>query len=239
MIQQNDKFQNEEYDYVVVLHGLTRGIAHMKMLANYISQNNFEVLNIGYPSTTLPISKIVDNIYESIFHITRIGRRIHFVGYSMGGILARILIDKYNFKKLGRVVQIAPPNHGSELVDYIKNSKFFNFIYHRICGPAGQELDTKNALIKQLAYNRIIKYELGVIAGKINYTIPIVSSLLPTDNDGRVSVDSTRLRDMKDHIIINCSHISAPYNKNVQQQTVFFLKEGRFRQQHLDSINPH
>ena len=146
---------------------------------------------------------------------------IHFVGYSMGALMVRVLIHKYNYKNLGRVVQLAPPNGGSEVADFLKNF----WLYKKIYGPAGQQLITDQSAIKNLFGD--VNYELGIIAG--NFSIdPISSIIISKENDGKVAVEKTKLEGMKSHIVISASHTFFPSNKEVLKQTLYFLKNGSF-----------
>ena len=136
--------------------------------------------------------------------------------------MVRALIHKYNYKNLGKVVQLAPPNQGSEVADFIKNF----WPYKKIYGPAGQQLITDQSKIKHLFGE--VSYELGIIAG--NSTIdPISSAIIPGENDGKVAVERTKLKGMKDHIDVSASHTFFPSNKEVQKQTLYFLKNGNFK----------
>src|SRR5690606_41715943 len=59
--------------------------------------------------------------------------------------------------ELARVVMLAPPNKGSEVVDWLKHAPGFGLIN----GPAGKELGTdKNSLPNTLGK---VDFELGVI----------------------------------------------------------------------------
>lgn len=208
-------------DYVVILHGIARSGKHMRKLATYLEKNGFDVINLSYPSTSYKIDELTDIIHNEISGRVTKDKPLHFIGYSMGGLMVRTLINKYPYKNLERVVQLVPPNQGSEVADFVQNF----WPYQKIFGPAGQQLITDQTEIKHLFGD--VNFELGIIAG--NATIdPISSLILPKENDGKVSVESTKLKGMKDHIVVSASHTFFPSNKEVQKQTLRFLKYGNF-----------
>ncbi len=209
-------------DYVVILHGIARSNKHMQKLATYLQKDGFDVINLSYPSTAYKIEDLTKIINKEISQRITEDKRIHFIGYSMGGLMVRALIHKYNYKNLGKVVQLAPPNRGSEVADSVKNF----WPYKKIYGPAGQQLITDQSSVKHLFGE--VNYELGIIAG--NATIdPISSAIIPGENDGKVAVERTKLEGMKDHIVVSASHTFFPSNKEVQNQTLHFLKNGNFK----------
>lgn len=209
-------------DYVVILHGIARSNKHMQKLATYLQKDGFDAINLSYPSTTHKIEDLTEIINKEISQRTAEDKLIHFIGYSMGGLMVRALIHKYNYKNLGKVVQLAPPNQGSEVADFVKNF----WPYKKIFGPAGQQLITDQGAVKHLFGE--VNYELGIIAG--NATIdPISSAIIPGENDGKVAVKRTKLEGMKDHIVVSASHTFFPSNKEVQKQTLYFLKNGNFK----------
>lgn len=210
-------------DYVVILHGIARSSSHMEGLEAYLQKQGYDVINLNYPSTDYKLEQLVDLTQKKLStKLTRI-KPVHFVGYSMGGLLVRAIIHKYPPPRLGRAVQLAPPNKGSELADLLKN----NWLYQKIYGPAGQQLTTDKDLTHLFGK---IDYELGVIAG--NRTIdPISSAIIPGDDDGKVSIKSTKLKDIKDHIVVSASHTFFPSNRTVHRQTEHFLKHGVFKKE--------
>ncbi len=208
-------------DYVVLLHGIARSSSHMEKLQTHLEQQGYEVINLDYPSTKHTLEQLVEIIHQHLADKLIADKPVHFVGYSMGGLLVRALVEQYRPAQLGRVVQLAPPNHGSEVADFLRD----NWLYKKIYGPAGQQLTTDSDLSHLLG---AVDYPLGIIAG--NATIDPISSMIITGpDDGKVSVESTKLEGMTDHLVVSASHTFFPRNKMVLRQTTHFLQTGGFQ----------
>jgi len=71
-------------------------------------------------------------------------------------------------------------------------------------------------------------FDLGVIAGNqsINW---ILSTLIPDKDDGKVSVASTKLDGMNDHIEMETTHPFMMKNEKVIEQVIHYLKSGSFQ----------
>ena len=68
-------------DYVVVLHGIARTWRSMRRLANFIERKGYPILNVGYPSTRLPLEALVEHIHQKVVPFNQDPtRNIHFVG---------------------------------------------------------------------------------------------------------------------------------------------------------------
>lgn len=206
---------------VLLLHGIARSPRHMQPLETALAQSGFDVMNVKYPSTEHSIEDLVDWFQQHVSdRIQATNTPVHVVGYSMGGLLARAWIHRYRPDRLGRVVQLAPPNQGSEVADFFKQNWLFRTFY----GPAGQQLGTQVDLHKLLGP---VDYELGVLAGNRSID-PFSSWLIPGADDGKVSVNSTRVFGMCDHRVLPVSHTFFPSNAEVQRQTLHFLLNGAF-----------
>lgn len=206
---------------VFMLHGIARDKHHMQPLADYLS-SEYTVINVSYPSTSETLEQLIERLNNEVAEKTIGCTKVHLVGYSMGGILVRAIAASNSQIPLGRVVQLAPPNNGSEVADFFKNFAPYKWIF----GPAGQQLTTDNAMTQDLI--GAVNYELGVIAG-VGTIDPISSYLIIKEpNDGKVSVKSTMVKGMQDHIIIKGSHFFFPSNKQAQEQTMQFLQTGKF-----------
>ncbi len=211
-------------DCVVLLHGLARSAGSMEDLAERLEQEGYTVSNVDYPSTQFSVEELAPMAVEHGINQCQFwsAERIHFVTHSLGGILVRQYFKAQQLENMGRVVMMGPPNNGSEVVDNLKDVPGFFLIN----GPAGVQLGTSEQDIpRQLGP---VSFELGVIAGTDTMNF-LLSNLLPNPDDGKVSVESTKLPGMADFVALPVTHTFMMSDGEVIEQVVTFLAEGHFK----------
>jgi pimeloyl-ACP methyl ester carboxylesterase len=193
-------------DCVILLHGLARTSTSMNKMQRELEGAGFLTANIDYPSRE---------------HTAKGVEQIHFVTHSLGGILVRQYLSTKEITELGRVVMMGPPNQGSAAVDELIDVPGFDWLN----GPAGRQLGKgQDSVPLKLGP---ADFELGVIAG--NRTIdPVTSAVLENPDDGRVSVDDTRLDGMADFVVVEHSHAFMMRMRQPIELTIEFLRNGQF-----------
>ncbi|MGH8442674.1 MAG: esterase/lipase family protein, partial [Nevskiaceae bacterium] len=193
-------------DCVVLLHGLGRTHWSMIVLQRSLEDAGYTVWNEGYPSTRATVEQLAPVVGEAIEACrAQKAKKIHFVTHSMGGILVRAYFRDATAPEAGRVVMLAPPNHGSAIVDANRDAWWFRWS----TGPAGQQLGTAaDSLPNTLP---ALPLEVGIIAGR---------------HDGKVSVASTALAGMKEQLVVDSAHTFIMNSPTVIRQVKAFLKDG-------------
>jgi len=209
---------------VVLLHGLARTSTSMNKMQRELEAAGFLTANIDYPSRDYTVEKLADMAVMDGLEACRANddvEKIHFVTHSLGGILVRQYLSTNKIAELGRVVMMGPPNQGSAAVDELIDVPGFDWLN----GPAGRQLGKGDDSVPlQLGP---ADFELGVIAG--NRTIdPVTSAVLENPDDGRVSVDDTRLDGMADFVVVEHSHAFMMRMRQPIELTIEFLRSGQF-----------
>jgi triacylglycerol lipase len=214
---------DKDSEAIILLHGLARTSRSMNKAAKLLAAYGYQILNVDYPSRSAKINILAQKyIAQAVKQCDVKGiKKIHFLTHSMGGIMLRHYLANQSIEKLGRVVMLAPPNQGSEIVDKLGNWRLF----YTLNGPAGLQLGTgNNSVPNQLGP---VNFELGVIAG--NKTVNFLLSRLISDaNDGKVSVSRAQVAGMKDFIVMPYSHPFIMWKEAVIAQALHFIQQGCF-----------
>ena len=208
---------------VILLHGLIRSSASMEPLEEALTKVHYRVANIDYPSREQPIEALAEIAVSDGLEACRKleAHPINFVTHSLGGILVRQYYSRHATEGLGRVVMLGPPNQGSELVDKLSDLPGYEFVN----GPAGMQLgNDKGSVPNHLGP---VNFELGVIAGTDSFN-PFLSSLLPNPDDGKVSLERTKVDGMCSFIALPVTHTFMMRNEQVIGEVIHFLRTGRF-----------
>ncbi len=208
-------------DTVVLLHGLGRSAANMLILKWRLQARGYRVCNLDYDTRVDSIELAADAVYESLSDCVDSGRPVHFVTHSLGGLVLRSLLQRHELPKEGRAVMLAPPNRGSEIADWIRDFRFTE----GLMGPLASQLGTSQVDLPERLPSPPMAF--AVIAGDrwINPTGPL---FLPAPHDGTVSVASTRLEGMSDHLVLPYTHTFIMNAAEVADQVDSFLRTGKF-----------
>jgi triacylglycerol lipase len=209
---------------VILLHGLGRTKHSMAKIEKRLKALGYMTVNHGYPSTEQDIKALAHTYVSEAVNCCdkQSAKKIHFITHSLGGILVRQYLQENSVPEGGRVVMLSPPNKGSEIADELKDA----FFYKWVTGPAGQQLGTDEKSVPHRL--KPIDVEVGVITGNRSFD-PWFSTIIPGDDDGKVSVGRARLEEMNDFLVVESPHAFIMQNPEVIDQIVFFLQEGKFR----------
>jgi len=209
---------------VILLHGLARTADSMEEMQEALQEAGYRVVNYDYPSREKPIAELAGSVIPAALAACDEGEpvvSINFVTHSLGGILVRYFISQQPIDKLGRVVMLSPPNHGSEVIDKLGDMPGFDWLN----GPAGDQLGTEAGSVPNLLGK--VDFELGIITGDRSINL-ILSMLIPGPDDGKVSIERAKIAGMTDFMVVHHSHPFIMSEPDVIEQTIYFLRYGRF-----------
>ena len=213
---------------VVLLHGLGRTSWSMKGLEIYFKHRGYAVVNARYSTRKLSVEQISDHYLAELLRgeIPASAAKVHFITHSQGGIVLRQYLSNHQLDNLGRVVMLAPPNHGSEIIDHLKSVPGLR----RLLGTGMLELGTTADNLPQRLGP--VQFECGVIAGDRSLN-PLLSALLPGPNDGKVTVASARADGLQDFLVLHSTHTWLMWRGRTFREAGCFLESGRFEHETL------
>lgn len=225
-IKKRDHLQPMKGKAIIVIHGLFSFRPMMTSLTKYLKEKtDYTVIDIAYPSSQRPIAGHAQSLGRVIENLQGIDE-IYFVAHSLGNIVLRQYLGDHTDPKRGitpdrrikRIVMLAPPNHGSRIATKISDvvPDVINTLDQ--LGKDWKELEPKLATPA---------CPFGIIAGgkKNDYGYNI---FLTGDDDGTVTVESTRLAGASDFVIIPSMHTALVFDETAHEYTLRFLQHGYF-----------
>lgn len=202
-----DAVRAQGRDLVVVLHGMGRTSRSMRPVELALQEAGYDVLNIGYSSYCCSIPELGEAVQREIAakrgdeHAT-----IHFVGHSLGNIIARWVIAQEDAPAgVGRLVMLAPPNQGAQMANR------FAPLAGWLLEPIDELRNDSSATVRNIPTPEGV--EIGVIAGR---------------DDSTVRIEETHVAGETAHIVVKANHTFIMRQPEVQRLTVEFLRTGRF-----------
>jgi hypothetical protein len=227
-IRERDKLAPMEGRAVILLHGLFRTRTAMSAICKHINDaGGYTTFCMGYPTTRGSVdshARSLDSVIRGLEGMSE----INFVAHSLGNLVVRHWVNNFNEEgrtlpagqKFGRMVMLAPPNKQPQIATHLIRGPI-NFV----AGPAAQALASGwEGLEPKLATPH---FEFGVLAGGKGDDKGY-NPLLPGDDDGVVTVESTRLVGARDFRVVPVMHTFFMDNSKAQELTLRFLNEGHF-----------
>lgn len=220
MLWDRPHFREQTGEKVILLHGLWRSWRAMEPMAKNLHDQGFCTLNLPYPSARKSLDYLSAFVREQIAQIAG-DEPVHLVTHSLGGIIARKILAENPPWKTGRLIMLAPPNRGSEIVDWASRHRGL----FALLGPSGKALSSQSiaAMLPPLPTG----LEAAVIMGRRG-TIPFFRKILAAENDGIVSVETGRIEGLCGFSVIDADHTFIQIHPEAIRQTIDFLKTGRW-----------
>lgn len=197
---------NGQEGSVVCLHGFFRSYRCMIPLGNAMRNEGLRVYLWDYPGRKRTIEQHAACLVEVLNAIAKEspGKPIYFVTHSLGGLILRAALNHPDCPPeahLGRAVLLAPPNKGAALARMFHSCPMARWIFGN---RAGQQLMTYTE--KEIGDLGEFPQgmEVMVIAG--NEDNCFSKMWITEPNDGKVTIEETKLTTPHHHHILPVSH---------------------------------
>lgn len=206
---------------LVLVHGYFKNSRDMGSLKKFFEKKNFQVFSPDLPTTASGFEQCAVLLKLFLDEKKLSEKKLHFVGHSMGGLIIRKCLMDHRFK-VGPSVFIATPNQGASLAD--RADKIAPLISRRIGGLKSLKKDH----VEKVFEKEKIQYEAGVLAGDKNHLV--LGKILGRGAcDGRVLVEETYLKGIKDHLVLPYHHKEIHHKETTLEYTGNFIDKGVFK----------
>ena len=210
-----------EIDTVVCLHGYAwPGPATYLIKRRLEAEHGLRALMFSYPSLTRSIDENAESLAE--FLDSRGLQRVHFLGHSLGGIVALRMLAAMPDTAHGRLVCLGSPLSGSRAAEAIHYLDFADLI------TASLKACVIDATANDWGGSVCDRHEVGVIAGTVAAGFGRFVGRLKEANDGTIAVSETHLEGARDRLEMEVSHNRLLTSPAVIDQAAAFLTRGRF-----------
>jgi triacylglycerol esterase/lipase EstA (alpha/beta hydrolase family) len=207
---------------VLLLHGMFRAKESFGPMRRRLRREGFEAVAVNYPSTQRTLEQHTAQV-RRILDAAEGVRTVSFVGHSMGGIIARLVVAHGGswMERLDvhRLVTLGTPHHGAEMVNRLRELK----VFQALAGPAGMALATEFAPDLPLPTCRF-----GCVAGARGDGRGW-NPMLEGEDDGTVALSSALLDGAEDTLVVPGIHTFLMQRPDVIEGTISYLRSGRFR----------
>ncbi|PQO35290.1 hypothetical protein C5Y96_09655 [Blastopirellula marina] len=190
---------------VILIHGLSGNRWVLGPLNRFLKKHHYLPSRWCYRSVGNSVTNHAQRLKAFLEEEADSREPLHFVTHSMGGIILRAVLADTNWQRPGRLVMLAPPNHGSNVAALASRG------LHYLC-PALSDISTSpDSLVHRLPM--VQSLDTGVIAAT---------------QDLLVHLESTYIGNQVDHVLVPCGHNRILRHPESLQEILHFLKNGRF-----------
>jgi pimeloyl-ACP methyl ester carboxylesterase len=202
-------------EIVILLHGLWMRSFTLTLLRSRLVRAEYSVESFDYASVMRSPDAGVERLVQRACDLK--STKIHFVGHSLGGLMALQALQREPGLTDGKVVCLGSPLRGSAVARGVARV------------PGGSFLVGKSMQILREGIERWDGPQpVGVIAGRIPRGLGFAVGALTSPHDGTVSVAETELPGLTDHCVVPASHTGLLFSAQAAEQTVSFLRSARF-----------
>jgi pimeloyl-ACP methyl ester carboxylesterase len=202
---------------VIVAHGLYMPGVETRLLRNRLRQAGFKPYLFQFPSVRGTLTHNVERLARFAEGVR--GDRVHFVGYSLGGVVTLHMLYRHRFARIGRIVCMGSPLTGSRTAKQFMKAGFSR----PLVGRSLAEHAGSGGLARW-----DLGFDLGIIAGTRSVGIGMFVRDLPEPNDGTVAVEETQLPGATDFTSLPLTHSQLMFDRMAARQVVHFLRHGHF-----------
>jgi pimeloyl-ACP methyl ester carboxylesterase len=218
-------------DAVVLVHGLwMRGREFALLRRRLAREYGFDPSVFSYPTLRGDTDSVVESLADFAQAVAG-GRRVHFVGHSLGGLIVLRMLARQAALFAGNAVLLASPVAGSRAAAGV------------LRWPAAASLLGPH-LTAHLRGGEPLRWQgagaLGVVAGTRRIGLGQFFARFDEPNDGTVAVSETVIPGLADRLVVPRSHMGLLWAREVAGQVGHFLRHARFAHgpSHADGALP-
>ncbi|GMR03946.1 MAG: alpha/beta fold hydrolase [Gammaproteobacteria bacterium] len=189
----------------------------MGLLARRLRRCGFDVRAFSWPTVNHTLAQNAERLQRFVSALDT--DVVHFVGYSLGGILVRALFHYHPQQRPGRIVTIVSPHGGSQVARVLSG----HALGRRILGEGVRAL--LEGVVERWG---MPPREIGTLSGSMSAGLGRLFVDFTEPNDGQLTITETQLSSARDAIILKASHFGMLLSRQVACQTCHFLRTGRF-----------
>lgn len=208
-------FDSMKKENVILIHGLMNPFS-MSSISTSLRRQNYSVKNWKYPSRSKTIQENADDLVTLLNTYAENKEPIHFVAFSLGGIILKAALNDPNCPsnaRLGKITLISSPINGSKLARFIGS---FALGRKFLGNHGGKDLYNAKGFDNLGPFPE--KTNILVISGTFG-----VNPVFKETNDGKVSTEESCIDAPHIHKYIHAGHSWICYNTDTINLIIDFL----------------